>query len=127
MVQGNLKYDQKMTARGRIKRQRAIKRHCTLPFLPTPTAQRHPGLANGAYASVSHLQDFFLHSFLHFRSFGLVRRQARAAADLCVAFFRALHSDHRLSHPVFARVVLAESLADLFGKLLVRVASRDRC
>jgi hypothetical protein len=27
---------------------------------------------------------------------------------------------------VFARVVLAENLADLFGTLLVRVASRDR-
>jgi hypothetical protein len=80
-------------------------------------------MARGAYASVSHPQYFFLRSFRHSRAFGLVRRQARAAAGLCVAFSGPLHSDRRLSHPVFARVVLAENLADLFGKSFSRSSS----
>jgi hypothetical protein len=115
-----------MTAPG----QRAIKRHYTLSFLSTPTAQRHPGLyrIDGPRRLRECLSSavFFLRSFRHSRAFGLVRRQARAAAGLCVAFSGPLHSDRRLSYPVFARVVLAGNLADLFGKSLVRVASRDR-
>jgi hypothetical protein len=83
-------------------------------------------MARGAYASVSHQQYFFCAAFVTPAPFGLVRRQARAAAGLCVAFSGPPHSDRRLSHPVFARVVVAGNLADLFGKSLVRVASRDR-
>jgi hypothetical protein len=65
------------------------------------------------------IRSIFLNRFLH----GLL--DPPAAADLGVAFFRAAARNYRLSHPVLARVVLAENLADLLG-MLVRVASRDR-
>jgi multidrug resistance efflux pump len=69
-------------------------------------------MLDGAYPSVSSSAVLLVCSFLHPRTFELVRCQAQAAVDFCKIFFKAAAQDHRY------RAVLAENFANGVGKSL---------
>ncbi len=77
-LRNNLKYDQKMTVPGQIKRRKEAL-HC--PFLSVSPAQYHRGwtelIVDGV--SVCPSQDFLLRSFLHSSAFGFVTLDVKRA------------------------------------------------